>query len=101
MLEPMDCAKMEMASTRAGLIISGLLCGQVMLGEVQFPERPAATEAVKDLILRMTDRNPVTRIKLEDICSHAWVAQVIIITTAWNKQALSPHMAGSFLRRRV
>ncbi|BDA51315.1 Serine/threonine-protein kinase SAPK3 [Coccomyxa sp. Obi] len=48
---------------------------EVMLREVQFPERPAASEAVKDLILQMTQRNPVTRIKLEDICSHAWVAQ--------------------------
>ncbi|CAL8466327.1 g5863 [Coccomyxa elongata] len=48
---------------------------EVMLGEVQFPEQPAASEAVKDLILRMTERNPVTRIKLEDVCSQAWVAQ--------------------------
>lgn len=36
-------------------------------------QRPAV---VKDLILRMTERNPVTPMKLEDICSHAWVAQV-------------------------
>ena len=56
-----------------------LFLAQVMLGKVQFPEKPVTSEAVKELILRMTDRNTVTRIKLEDICSHTWVAQVIII----------------------
>ena len=48
----------------------------VMLKEIQFPPRPAVSEAVQDLILRMTDKRPNVRIKLEDICGHAWVAQV-------------------------
>ena len=48
----------------------------VMLKEIQFPPRPAVSEAVKNLILRMTDRHPNARIKLEDICGHPWVAQV-------------------------
>lgn len=32
--------------------------------------------SVKDLILRMVERSPHARIRLADVCSHPWVAQV-------------------------
>jgi hypothetical protein len=43
---------------------------------IEFPAKPEVSAAAKDLVLRMTDRSVSSRIKLEDICGHAWVSPV-------------------------
>ncbi|XP_072475060.1 calcium/calmodulin-dependent protein kinase kinase 1 [Notamacropus eugenii] len=43
--------------------------------EVEFPEQPLISESLKDLILRMLDKDPQTRIVLPEIKSHPWVTK--------------------------
>ncbi|XP_056911532.1 calcium/calmodulin-dependent protein kinase kinase 1 isoform X7 [Takifugu flavidus] len=42
---------------------------------VEFPERPAISEELRTLILRMLDKNPDTRIMLSEIKMDQWVTQ--------------------------
>ncbi|XP_069744155.1 calcium/calmodulin-dependent protein kinase kinase 1 [Narcine bancroftii] len=42
---------------------------------VEFPERPEISEDLKDLILRMLDKNPDTRITILQIKVHPWVSK--------------------------
>lgn len=42
---------------------------------VDFPEEPWVSEEVRDLILRMLDKNPETRITVPEIKLHPWVTQ--------------------------
>jgi serine/threonine protein kinase len=48
----------------------------VLVRDINLPERPAVSEGAKDLIRKMAARNLNMRIKLEDICDHPWVAEV-------------------------
>ena len=50
-----------------------------VLQEVQFPPKPQVSANVKDLILRMVSRDPEARIKLDVICSHAWISPVLAL----------------------
>ena len=50
-----------------------------VLQGIQFPPKPKVAADVKDLILRMVSRDPEARIKLEDICSHAWISPVLAL----------------------
>ncbi|KAM6960843.1 calcium/calmodulin-dependent protein kinase kinase 1b [Aplochiton taeniatus] len=40
---------------------------------VEFPEMPAISEDLKELILRMLDKNPFTRMTISEIKTHRWV----------------------------
>uniref|UniRef100_G3TU75 Calcium/calmodulin dependent protein kinase kinase 1 n=1 Tax=Loxodonta africana TaxID=9785 RepID=G3TU75_LOXAF len=42
---------------------------------VVFPEEPKVSEELKDLILKMLDKNPETRIGVSDIKLHPWVTK--------------------------
>ncbi|XP_066492018.1 calcium/calmodulin-dependent protein kinase kinase 1 [Tiliqua scincoides] len=42
---------------------------------VDFPEEPCVSEEVRDLILRMLDKNPETRITVPEIKVHPWVTK--------------------------
>nr|XP_002718907.2 calcium/calmodulin-dependent protein kinase kinase 1 isoform X1 [Oryctolagus cuniculus] len=42
---------------------------------VVFPEQPEVSEELKDLILKMLDKNPETRIGVPDIKLHPWVTK--------------------------
>jgi len=42
---------------------------------VVFPEEPKVSEELKDLILKMLDKNPETRIGVPDIKLHPWVTK--------------------------
>lgn len=42
---------------------------------VVFPEMPATSNDLKDLILRMLDKNPETRITLPEVKMHPWVTE--------------------------
>lgn len=48
----------------------------IVAKDIEFPAKPEVSAAAKDLVLRMTDRSFRSRIKLEDVCGHAWVAPV-------------------------
>ncbi|KAF6092682.1 calcium/calmodulin dependent protein kinase kinase 1 [Phyllostomus discolor] len=43
--------------------------------DVVFPEEPEVSEELKDLILKMLDKNPETRIGVPDIKLHPWVTK--------------------------
>ncbi|XP_043850330.1 calcium/calmodulin-dependent protein kinase kinase 1 [Dromiciops gliroides] len=43
--------------------------------EVGFPEQPLISESLKDLILRMLDKDPQTRIVIPEIKLHPWVTK--------------------------
>ncbi|XP_074046656.1 calcium/calmodulin-dependent protein kinase kinase 1 [Macrotis lagotis] len=43
--------------------------------DVSFPEQPLISESLKDLILRMLDKNPQTRIVIPEIKLHPWVTK--------------------------
>ncbi|XP_074153879.1 calcium/calmodulin-dependent protein kinase kinase 1 [Sminthopsis crassicaudata] len=43
--------------------------------EVGFPEQPLISESLKDLILRMLDKDPQTRIVIPEIKGHPWVTK--------------------------
>ncbi|XP_031813183.1 calcium/calmodulin-dependent protein kinase kinase 1 [Sarcophilus harrisii] len=43
--------------------------------EVGFPEQPLISESLKDLILRMLDKDPQTRIVIPEIKVHPWVTK--------------------------
>uniref|UniRef100_A0A8D0L5I9 non-specific serine/threonine protein kinase n=1 Tax=Sphenodon punctatus TaxID=8508 RepID=A0A8D0L5I9_SPHPU len=42
---------------------------------VEFPEMPPVSEELKDLILKMLDKNPEMRITIPEIKSHPWVTK--------------------------
>ncbi|XP_043574757.1 calcium/calmodulin-dependent protein kinase kinase 1 isoform X1 [Chiloscyllium plagiosum] len=42
---------------------------------VEFPEKPEVSEELKDLLLRMLDKNPDTRITVPQIKLHQWVTK--------------------------
>ncbi|XP_069470695.1 calcium/calmodulin-dependent protein kinase kinase 1-like isoform X2 [Ambystoma mexicanum] len=42
---------------------------------VEFPEEPSISEELKDLILKMLDKNPESRITVPDIKLHPWVTK--------------------------
>ncbi|XP_041348459.1 calcium/calmodulin-dependent protein kinase kinase 1-like [Gigantopelta aegis] len=48
---------------------------KILKDSVIFPEKPEVSEEVKDLILRMLEKNPATRITLQEIKVHNWVTQ--------------------------
>ncbi|XP_045172818.1 calcium/calmodulin-dependent protein kinase kinase 1-like isoform X2 [Mercenaria mercenaria] len=48
---------------------------KILKDPVIFPEKPAISEGIKDLILKMLDKNPETRITLPNIKLHPWVTK--------------------------
>ncbi|XP_022337138.1 calcium/calmodulin-dependent protein kinase kinase 1-like isoform X4 [Crassostrea virginica] len=48
---------------------------KIMNDAVKFPEKPLITEKLKDLILKMLDKNPETRITLPQVKEHPWVTR--------------------------
>ncbi|XP_048375014.1 calcium/calmodulin-dependent protein kinase kinase 1 [Sphaerodactylus townsendi] len=42
---------------------------------VEYPEQPQVSEELKDLILKMLDKNPETRITIPEIKLHTWVTK--------------------------
>ncbi|XP_061197080.1 calcium/calmodulin-dependent protein kinase kinase 1-like isoform X1 [Saccostrea echinata] len=48
---------------------------KIMNDPVKFPEKPVLSEELKDLILKMLDKNPNTRITLPEIKEHPWVTR--------------------------
>ncbi|XP_069040301.1 calcium/calmodulin-dependent protein kinase kinase 1 isoform X3 [Lepisosteus oculatus] len=51
------------------------LHNKIRTKSVVFPETPAISEELKDLILRMLDKNPDTRISIPEIKLHHWVTR--------------------------
>jgi serine/threonine-protein kinase SRK2 len=48
----------------------------VLAKDIEFPAKAPVSEAAKDLIRRICDRNPHARLTLEGMCEHPWMAQV-------------------------
>lgn len=48
---------------------------KIMNDPVKFPEKPVVSEKLKDLILKMLDKNPETRITLPEVKEHPWVTR--------------------------
>ncbi|XP_056009240.1 calcium/calmodulin-dependent protein kinase kinase 1-like isoform X3 [Ostrea edulis] len=48
---------------------------KIMNDPVKFPEKPVVSEKLKDLILKMLDKIPDTRITLPEIKEHPWVTR--------------------------
>ncbi|CAG5132294.1 unnamed protein product [Candidula unifasciata] len=46
---------------------------KILKDPVRFPDKPIVSDELKDLILRMLDKNPATRITLPSIKEHPWV----------------------------
>lgn len=48
---------------------------KILEDSVIFPEKPTVSDGLKDLILKMLDKNPDTRITLSNIKEHSWVTR--------------------------
>ncbi|XP_052799906.1 calcium/calmodulin-dependent protein kinase kinase 1-like isoform X2 [Mya arenaria] len=48
---------------------------KILSNPVVFPELPASSDSLKDLILKMLDKNPDSRINLPNIKDHPWVTK--------------------------
>ncbi|KEH24280.1 calmodulin-domain kinase CDPK protein [Medicago truncatula] len=84
-----ECYGPEADVWSAGVIIYILLCGtppfygeldreifdEVLHGEVDFCSDPwpSISESAKDLVKKMLDRDPKTRIKAHEVLSHPWI----------------------------
>jgi aurora kinase len=42
--------------------------------DLQFPEAPAASQAARDFVRAMLRRDPASRLPLDDVCEHPWIA---------------------------